>query len=405
MVKDQAIKIEQQCAEHEGNNKWTPGVYHEVSAMYGSRAGEWNTVKGRLTNKDKGVLFRFDWSELEKDELGSYNSGFNLIQDYLDQCAALDKQLMAFIQFKTFGGNAVPKYMRTNTKYADGKNYAGSGNGQYEYASDNGGSGGFVPNMHVAAVRERFEALMTAYAERFNAHPNFECLVFSEASVNKPKGAPDPWGDLTKWYNNMAQGLIFAKGKWANTQLCQWVNAPRKDMENFVPQLLDAGIGAGMTDLCFEEKSFNYRSDVSNNNDPRGNIEWCELASGKAIVMGHMSKPAYNGDVVGRGQTSGKIQGQDHVYPTYPGNAKTRQQVFDQAVNKAKCSHVIYIHNGGTQPHAGDRDPNAGSSAAAYKATSDDYSGNYAGKKFSLVTDNFIKGGNIATKTARPAGW
>src|SRR6188768_1643324 len=101
MTKKQGVGIDQQCAEHEGVNKWTPGVYHEVSAMYGSRAGEWNTVKGRLTGKDKGVMFRFDWSELEKDELGSYNSGFNLIQDYLDQCAALDKQLMAFIQLKT----------------------------------------------------------------------------------------------------------------------------------------------------------------------------------------------------------------------------------------------------------------------------------------------------------------
>ena|SRR6187455_299719 len=387
-------------------NKWTPGVYHEVSAMGSSRANEWNQVKARLTNKDDGILFRFDWPELEKDTLGSYNPGFNLIQDYLDQCTELGKQLILFIQLKTFGNNAVPLYMRNSNKYADGRDYQGCQNGQYAYASDNGGTGGYVPNIHVAAVRERFEALMTAYADRFNSHPNFECLVFSEASINKPKGSPDSWPDQQDWYNQMSRGLVFTKEAWSNTQICQWINAPRKDMEYFVPPLIDAGIGVGMTDLCFEEKGFNYRSDVPNRDDPRGNLEWCQLTAGKAIIMGHFSKPAYSGEVVGRGQTSGTIQNQPHVYPTYPGNAKTRQQVFDFAVNKAKCTHIVFIHNTGSQPSAGDRDPNAGSSAQPYKATSDEYSGNYAGKKYNVVTDNFLEESEeTGTNSERPDNW
>ena len=386
-------------------NKWTPGVYHEVSAMGSSRANEWNQVKARLTNKDDGILFRFDWPELEKDTLGSYNPGFNLIQDYLDQCTELGKQLILFIQLKTFGNNAVPLYMRNSNKYADGRDYQGCQNGQYAYASDNGGTGGYVPNIHVAAVRERFEALMTAYADRFNSHPNFECLVFSEASINKPKDSPDSWPDETKWYDQMARGLIVTKEAWSNTQLCQWVNAPRKAMEGFVPQLLEANIGIGMTDLCPEEKGFNYRSDVPNS-QPRGNIEWAQLASGKSIVMGHVSKPAYCGVVVGRSQTEGTIQGQPKVYPTYPGPAKTRQQIHDFAVDKVKCTHIVYIHNTGSQPAAGDRDPNAPNSAQAYKSTSDEYSGSYSGKKFNVVTDNFLEESEeTGTITDRPDGW
>jgi len=157
--------------------------------------------------------------------------------------------------------------------------------------------------------------------------------------------------------------------------------------------------------LTFEDKSFNYRSDVPNE-APRGNIEWMQMAAGKAITIGHFSKPSYAGEIVARGQTSGTIQGLDHVYGTYPGKAKTRQQVFDLAVNKAKCSHIIFIHNTGAQPASGDRDSNAPASAKAYTSTSDDYSGNYAGKKFNAVTDNFLEGSEeLGTQESRPDFW
>jgi hypothetical protein len=122
--------------------------------------------------------------------------------------------------------------------------------------------------------------------------------------------------------------------------------------------------------------------------------------------MGHMSKPAYFGTVVGRSQTQGTIQGQSKVYPTYPGPAWTRQKIHNFAVDTVKCTHVVYIHNGGSQPQAGDEDPNAPNSAQTYKTTSDDYSGAYAGKKISVVTDNFLaESDDTGTQTDRPDGW
>jgi hypothetical protein len=394
----------QYCAPT-SSKKWTPGIYHEVSAMGSSRAGEWNAVKNRMTDNDDGAMFRFTWMELEKDTLGNYQPGFNLVQDYLDQCADLNKQFMMFVQVKSFGGDSVPKYMKNSTKYADGKNYSGCQNGQYIYESSNGGNGGTVPNLHIDAVKERFQELLKAYADKFNDHPNFECLVLSEASLAKPKGCPDPWTDETKIYNKYAQALVYAKEFWSNSQICQWVNSPRNQMENMVPQLLEVGIGVGMTDLGFEDRAFNYRSDVPNS-QPRGNIEWCEIASGKAIVMGHFSKPAYAGEVIARGQVSGTIQNEPHVFPTYPGNAKTRQQTFDLAVNKAKCSHIVFIHNSSSQPHAGDEDNSAPASANPYKATSDEWSGNYAGKSYNVVTDNFLAGSeNLGTQHLKPDNW
>jgi hypothetical protein len=396
----------QYCAPAESTKKWTPGIYHEVSAMGSSRANEWNQVKARLTPKDDGVMMRFDWSELEKDALGSYSSGFNLVQGYIDQLADLDKQLMLFMQFKTFGGNAVPKYMRDSAKYSDGREYSGCQNGQFAYSSDNGGTGGYFPNMHVTAVRERFEALMCAYAERFDLHPNFECWVMSEACINKPKGSPDPWPDQTRWYSELAKGLVNTREAWSNSQICCFINAPRKDMETFVPQLLDSNIGIGITDVVPDEKGLNYRSDVPNRSDPRGAFEWAELCAGKAIIIAHMSKPAYFCTVVARGQTQGQIQGQPRTYPTYPGNAKTRQQTHDFAVNTLKATHCVYIHNTSVHPHAGDEDPNAGDSAQPYKTTSDEFSGQYAGKKINLITDNFLaESEETGTITTRPDNW
>jgi hypothetical protein len=100
------------------------------------------------------------------------------------------------------------------------------------------------------------------------------------------------------------------------------------------------------------------------------------------------------------------IQNQPRVYPTYPGNAKTRQQTHDFAVNTLKATHCVYIHNTSVHPHAGDEDPNAGDSAQPYKTTSDEFSGQYAGKKINLVTDNFLQESeNTGTVTTRPDSW
>jgi hypothetical protein len=310
-----------------------------------------------------------------------------------------------------------------------GKRNQGSFNGEYAYESSNGGPGGFVPNMHVPAVRDRFIALMQAFAAEFNTDPYLEAIVFSEASIAEPigsagsahqvmnSGTPNQiiidrpttdgaeWADLDEWYTEMANGLIAARMALSNIQLCQWVNAPRIKMEDFVPILKANKIGIGMTDLCWEDKGFNYRSDAASP-QPRGNIEWCQLHEGVAMVMGHAAKTSYIGTVAARGQVAGTIQGEPRVYPTYPGLGPTRQAVRDFAVSTAKVTHLVWIYNTGVQVATGDMDTAAPDTALPYTATSDAYSGNYAGKKYNVVTANYLHGStNIGTNTARPVGW
>jgi hypothetical protein len=75
-------------------------------------------------------------------------------------------------------------------------------------------------------------------------------------------------------------------------------------------------------------------------------------------------------------------------------------------VSTAKVTHLVWIYNTGVQVATGDMDTAAPDTALPYTATSDAYSGNYAGKKYNVVTANYLHGStNIGTNTARPVGW
>lgn len=405
------------------NKNWNPGNYIE-----GTSDSEWNGIKTRLNQTNdpdghwKGAMMRISWREMESTQ-GNY-SGMSKIRNWLDQIAAFPgKRLMIFLGMKTFGGSsfAVPDYMRNSTTYSGGIQYTGSQNGQYAYGSSIGGPGGFVPNMHVNAVKNRFIALMEEIANRFNDDPCLEAVVFSEATIAKPVGAPTPWPDQQEWYDNYRDGLAAAKTALSNIQISQWVNSPRDQMKTFVPEIRALGIGLGMTDLTYLDEGFNYRNDLpgtGDNNTPPGNIQHCQESAGLAIITGHVSFPAMDGSATNRCQKGGFIQTQPIEFPRYPGLGKTRQFVQDWARDTVGVTHMIWRHGTSTQPSTGERDPNMPTdcsnmtaaelaSAGFWTATSDAISGSYAGKSRNLITDNWIHhpSSDISTVTTRPAGW
>lgn len=359
-------------------------------------------IKGRW----KGALLRFRWDQLEGATLGDYSLLDN-VKSYLDQMDRYNgtKRLILFIQFKTFGtttnDNVVPLYMRNSATYADPD---GHGNGQYTYAAVNANDrSGYVVNMHVNTVRDRFKALMQEMATRFNGHRNLEAIAFSEASIMNPTGATG-W-NRTPWFNNMTNVFQDMKSRFTNIQICQWINADRADMEWWVPNIRAAGIGLGMPDLCPLEKGFNYRNDLpGHSGTPPGNIQHCQNTNGVAVIMGHASKPVLEGTVVGRCQTSGTIQNQPRVYPDYPGVGTHRQDVRDFAVNTVGVTHLIWAHNNGNQAITGFVDPLIPTRCAQNPFTA---YGDYGGKKFNVVTDEFIANDAsiITTIDARPNGW
>ena len=417
------------------NKNWNPGNYIE-----GTDDSQWAGIKTRLNQTNdpdghwKGAMMRISWREMESTNAAGTGSGgyagMNKIQTWLDQIAAFPgKRLMIFLGMKTFGSTsptspaqAVPDYMRNSTTYSGGIQYAGSQNGQYAYGSSIGGPGGFVPNMHVPAVKNRFIALMEELANRFNDNPFLEAVVFSEATIAKPVGAPTPWPDQQDWYDNYRDGLAAAKTALSNVQISQWVNSPRDQMESFVPEIRALGIGLGMTDLTYLDEGFNYRNDLpgtGDNNTPPGNIQHCQESAGLAIITGHVSYPSMDGSATNRCQKGGFIQTQAIEFPRYPGLGKTRQFVHDWARDTVGVTHMIYRHGGTSkQPATGVRDPNMPADctnltaaelaeAGFWTATSDAISGSYANKLRDTVTDNWIHhpSSDISTVTTRPAGW
>lgn len=406
------------------NKNWGPGNY--IASSTTDNDSVWNKTGspyGNLQNRGilqrlqdpvtganwKGALLRFAWTDLEGDTLGSYTAGMDKVESYLDAMRTLPgRRLLIFIQVKTSGADshAVPLYIRNNAIYNDNSGYSGAYNGEYAYASAIGGPGGYMPNMHVPALRDRFKALMQAFATRFNSNPYMEAVCFSEASISKPIGSPTDWPDTQNWFDGMTNAFIDMRTNLSNVQLCQWINADRGDMKTWVPQLQAAGIGVGMPDLCPEDKGFNLRNDYPGQaGTAPGNIQHCQNGAGLAIVMGHASKPALSGTVANRNQTSGSQQGQPHVYPTYPGVGLSRQQTHDFAVtdsNGPHVTHLLWAHNTGTQPNTGDSDPQAPASADNYTA----FTG-YGGVGFNTLTDQWISNGGstITTVETRPAGW
>lgn len=426
------------------NKNWGPGNY--IASSTTDNDSIWNKVgspSGNLQNRGilqrlqdpvtganwKGALLRFAWTDLEGDTLGSYTAGMDKVNSYLDAMRTLPgRRLIILIQLKTSGSGvpAVPLYMRNSSSYyGDGANnytstdpstglpVQGSQNGQYAYLSGNGGPGGCIPNMHNNNVRDRFIALMNAFATRFNNNPYLEAIAFTEASIARPAGAPTNWNDLAgggvAWFTNMTAGFVAARSSLSNVQICQWINADRDDMATWVPNIRAAGIGLGMPDLCPLDKGFNIRNDYPTTGGAfPGNIQHLQDSAGTAIIMGHASKPALSGTVANRCQTAGGGQtGDPKSYPAYPGLGLSRQQSRDFAVTSSDgphVTHLLWVHNTGTQPNTGDIDPSIPASCAQNAYTA--FTG-YGNVGFNTITDQWISNGSstITTVETRPTGW
>lgn len=410
--------------------KWHPGLY--IASTTTNNQSIWNKVgtgagtegiiqrfNADVDNKWRGAMLRFMWGKqrnssgaiqpddfLEDDTLGSYNAGMDRVQAYLDTISTFpDKYLILFIQIKTFGNfaDATPLYMhnKSNPAYDDPD---GFGNGQYNYASNIGGAGGFVPNIHVDAVRDRFIALTNEIATRFNDHPRFEALVINEASIVKPTGS-GVWANKSVWYDKMTQCHSAMRTVFTKTQTVQWINADRIDMKPWVPDLRALGVGLGMPDLCKDDKGFNWRNDLPNSSDINpGNIQHCQASNGLVNIMGHMSQPTFDGTITERCQTSGAIQDQPYVYPAYPGPGILRQQVFDFAKNTVGCTHVVIAHNTSNQPITGEIDPKIPSTCAKHPWTA---LPEYSNRKYNVITDQWLNdpASDITPIMTRPTGW
>ena len=420
-----ALTPDAQTTPPAANRNWNPGNY--IAETANDSTALFNQIVTRLQADTaghwKGVLLRYTWPMLEPTQ-GNY-SGFDTVAARLDQIAALSgRRAIVFIQIKSFSpsSHCVPDYMLNSSTYKKaGENYyvtrngvttQGTYNGEYAYEanpSGPGGATGYVPNMHVTAVRDRFIALIQAFGARFDSNPNLEAVVINEAAILHPAGSVgaanqtlnpgtpqqviitrpntdgSAWNDRTAWFANMTSGWSAAKTALSNIQCCQWINADRGDMQDendqgFVPDITALGVGLGMPDGAADERAFNYNP-TNAPSSGRGNIYLCQQHQGDAIIMVHASKPALEGTVISESQTVANAAPGQYAYP---GLHWTRQQMSTWAKNTVGATHVCWAHNTGTH---------------VWNTT-------YAGQNYNTVTDAHIaNGSDISTVTTRPTGW
>lgn len=393
------------------DKNWMPGNWigpqsGSTKEWYGAN-GVYKRLEADTAGRWKGAMLRFQWDELERAE-GEYEwedvngkpQGFALIEQVLKEISGLQgRRLIVFFQVKTFNSadNSVPAYMRNSATYADTTDpdwnalgtyrYSGSGHGQYAYVPPAGSpnpNGGYVPNIHITAVRERFKALMAAFATKFNNSiygPYIEAIAFSEASINKPMGSPDTWTPATTWYNNMTNAFTAMRTSLPDIQICQWINSPRDKMEWWVPDLIAAGIGLGMPDMSKDTKGFCYNPTVTPGQPP-GNIYWMNQSPNSAIRMGHASKPTLESTVMDDDQT---VLNASPGTGAYPGVSWTRQDIATWSKEEAAVTHRVWAHNTGSHT----------------------VNTVYNGQNYNTVTKNWIENGasDISVNETRPTGW
>ena len=398
--------------------------YGNYIMQSGSIEADWAGIMTRLDNdpgrKWKGVIVRLTWQQLEKAQ-GQYdgfqvdingtlrNAGMSRLKQYRDQLwAKQQRKLILFIHIKMFGGVAVPAYLQ-QPQYADA-DHTGTTNtsfmGQYKYTSGNTGPGGHVPNMHVTFVRQRWEALMAAYAAEFNNDPAIEAIIISEQSISHPNDlaisgtATCGWGRAGAWFSGMTTALASARESWSNTGICQWINADRCVMSTtqsdgslagFVKDISDLGVGLGMPDCCINDAGLLI---VAGTGGHTGSIDTIKKLHSNGPVVIQMSGPALWGSIAGVAQTS--------PIP-FPGPAYNRQFMQDWARTEVFANYVAWMHKNSIYQST----ENVNGTPYTTQPASDSISGPYLGKNMNSVTDNWIKhaSSDISTYTTKPIGW
>lgn len=364
-------------------------------------------------------MVRVSWPQLEGDTLGDYTPMHTLIDGYLSDISAFSgKRLIVFIQMKTAGGErSVPLYMRTSATYADPD---GNGNGEYNYSQSfsQGGGGGYVPSMHVDTVQARFDALFAEFASRYDDNPYLEMICFTEANIQRPFGMASPWIRRDAWYDNMTESFITMRTAMPMINIVQWTSAARADMSTynpvgptwtgFIPDLIAAGIGVAMTDTC--ENDQGLTGFMPPEAHP-SNLYFCQQAAGQTPVLCHMSRPTIEGSVAnenqgcncpddgsGAGATKTGCSPQNTTSPYWPGPQRTRQAAFDWAIDNAGATHVVWVHNTGSEAPGMLPQYNATTQACkratmppVYARATDAYNGSYAGQAYNKVTDVWIQ--------------
>ena len=228
--------------------KWHPGHY---SILVGdpNNPSLMRQVYNELTETPalRGVVIRYEWSELEKSP-GVYT--FASIDARLKELAAKKKRLIVLLEVKSFDKTKiVPSYLLT-AKYDGGVFPIG------KYGSNT--VNGYNLKLWNSALKERMAALITALGKRYDSNPYFEGFGMQETALGDPV-KPVTNAQVDGYYKNLTSLDTHMRKQFPHTMVFQYTNYPRPEIKPIIDNLKATGGTLAATDIFLEDPGLNYK--------------------------------------------------------------------------------------------------------------------------------------------------
>ncbi len=246
------LPLQQTKAQTLGDGvKWHPGHYYTVLDHGKDKSWYMGQVYSELKSTQAllGLQLRYSWKELEPKE-GVYN--FSSIDKHLAELTKRNKRLVILLELKEMGTDEtsmpIPAYARTAA-------YEGGAYSFSNYEKDV--LRGYGTKLWNTKIHDRWVALVHALGKRYNSHPNFEAIGFTETSMGVPKEILSQ-EQIEIFYKNLLNINREMRIHFPNTVTYQFVNYPRPVLESLVGQLKDMGTALGGPDVFLEEPGLLY---------------------------------------------------------------------------------------------------------------------------------------------------
>ncbi|MBA3754939.1 MAG: glycoside hydrolase [Nitrosomonas sp.] len=230
--------------------KWYPGHYLSMvgEGHYNSTYMEEVYNELERTPALRGIMVRYAWGELETAK-DVYD--FSNISKLLTELAARNKRLVILFETKaSIPGSdkvIVPNYMKASA-------YEG---GLYPFTHGTPNSSGYGIKLWNAAVHNRMISLIRALGNRFNSHPNFQGIGFTETSIGDPLIAFSNDRRDT-YFNNLLDLNKQMRVHFPNTMTFQYANFPRQIVKEFVDTFKVTSTALGGPDVFLDDAGLWY---------------------------------------------------------------------------------------------------------------------------------------------------
>lgn len=195
----------------------------------------------------EGVQIIYTWKELEPEQ-GEYD--FSQIERDLADANRLGKKLWIQLQDRFFLPTArhLPDYILTRPEYEGGLAQQIDMPGEGKPAA-----AGWTAMQWNEPLRKRFQALISALAERFDGR--IYGINLPETAIQLPEGAEGSF-DCDAYYDAELENMLFARAEFEQSHLVQYVNFfpcewnnDRQYMERFFAAAAKNRIGLGGPDI------------------------------------------------------------------------------------------------------------------------------------------------------------